>query len=394
MNNSITTPESVSTWTGIVVLSATTFATVIHYGGFFSVNTPMIIALGAGVFAGGRALGAARTGKGKIVAAIIAGLLAGEAYNFITTAEITIDARNKAVEPLRKAQKKHDDAVKRLHDLETSEPTSLRLKLAQKALAAVKDAAEPSSVTAAQAALDAANLAVVEESRDGCKTVCKQKQAIAAAKQKALDDARAMAVVDRRAAVEKADRDVTSALDLLAVDHAKDVEAARAAVEASPEPTSSTPLSDTTGIPAWAIDLGAALLKSLACNGLAAALIAYGARRPDDSGQSDFSFAGSATSEAVRFFRPDSPEGPNNTRNSGPDRPGKPGPSSGLSKSEALDDLLHRLAIGQTIPSDSLLAADWNRPKQTVHDWMKAWRTIGVVPAPTRVGRCKQTTAV
>jgi hypothetical protein len=33
---------------------------------------------------------------------------------------------------------------------------------------------------------------------------------------------------------------------------------------------------------------------------------------------------------------------------------------------------------------------DWNRPKQTVHEW-KGWRRIGIIPPATPAGRCKAT---
>jgi hypothetical protein len=47
-----------------------------------------------------------------------------------------------------------------------------------------------------------------------------------------------------------------------------------------------------------------------------------------------------------------------------------------------------------TIPSQDALASDWNRPKQTVSDWLKEWRRIGIIPPPIRTGRYKATVAV
>ncbi|MBL8884586.1 MAG: hypothetical protein JNL45_16215 [Hyphomicrobium sp.] len=69
------------------------------------------------------------------------------------------------------------------------------------------------------------------------------------------------------------------------------------------------------------------------------------------------------------------------------------GPKSGpgLSRSDALDDIVQRLADGQTIPSQEALADDWGRPKQTVSDWLREWRRIGIVPKAVRAGRCKAT---
>jgi len=85
-----------------------------------------------------------------------------------------------------------------------------------------------------------------------------------------------------------------------------------------------------------------------------------------------------------------SPAGPSGKPRGGPRVVPKSGP--GLSKSEALDDIVRRLADGQTIPSDKALADDWGRPKQTVSDWMREWRRIGVIPKPVKAGRCKVTT--
>jgi hypothetical protein len=107
----------------------------------------------------------------------------------------------------------------------------------------------------------------------------------------------------------------------------------------------------------------------------------------DQVGQSDFP-AVAEPDEVIRLFGPGSDSGPTPKR---PDSPKKPGPSDGLSKSEALDDLMQRLADGRTIESQDALAADWRRPKQTVSDWMREWRRIGVIPAATPTGRRKAT---
>lgn len=59
----------------------------------------------------------------------------------------------------------------------------------------------------------------------------------------------------------------------------------------------------------------------------------------------------------------------------------------------ALPDPMARLADGRTIGSQDELAADWNRPKLTVSDWMQGWRRIGIIPAAMPVGRRKATVA-
>ncbi len=64
-----------------------------------------------------------------------------------------------------------------------------------------------------------------------------------------------------------------------------------------------------------------------------------------------------------------------------------------LTKGDALDDVMHRLADGQTIPSQAALADDWGRPETTVSDWMREWRRLGIIPQAVQAGRCKATPA-
>lgn len=65
-----------------------------------------------------------------------------------------------------------------------------------------------------------------------------------------------------------------------------------------------------------------------------------------------------------------------------------------LTKGDALDDVMRRLADGQTIPSQAALADDWGRPETTVSDWMREWRRLGIIPQAVQAGRCKATPAV
>lgn len=69
----------------------------------------------------------------------------------------------------------------------------------------------------------------------------------------------------------------------------------------------------------------------------------------------------------------------------------KGGPA--LTKGDALDDVMRRLADGQTIPSQAALADDWGRPETTVSDWMREWRRLGVITQAVQAGRCKATPA-
>ncbi|AGK57786.1 hypothetical protein HYPDE_30558 [Hyphomicrobium denitrificans 1NES1] len=89
------------------------------------------------------------------------------------------------------------------------------------------------------------------------------------------------------------------------------------------------------------------------------------------------------------LFRPDDQKPGDGPSKWDPDSPKRP--SDGLSKTQALDDLMQRLADERTIRSQDELTADWNRPKQTVSDWMKEWRRIGIIPPATPAGRRKAT---
>lgn len=89
-----------------------------------------------------------------------------------------------------------------------------------------------------------------------------------------------------------------------------------------------------------------------------------------------------------------------NRRSDGPGKPDKkpdsPKPTRGgpgLTKAQALDDIMQRLSDGRTINSQDELAEAWSRPKQTVSDWMKGWRQIGIIPQPVQSGRCNVTLA-
>lgn len=102
--------------------------------------------------------------------------------------------------------------------------------------------------------------------------------------------------------------------------------------------------------------------------------------------------AGPTVAQVIRL-----PLGPNrrtgpDSGGPAPDRPKRPSPGPiGLSKAQAFDDLMQRLSDGRTIGSQDELAADWQRPKQTVSDWMREWRKMGAVPQAIRAGRCKVT---
>lgn len=345
MSKLLSTAEGLATSTGVAILCATTNANVLQTGGWFTSHALLVAALSAGVFAGARVVG---MGAGKLGLVIVGALLAGEAYNFSATAERIVVERENGAAPLRDAAAKHTAALAKLKQAEGAPVSSVRLEQAKADKQAKDDA-------------------VTKEASDGCKSECHRKQGLA----------------------DKAQEEVVAATTEAEQMHQAAIDEAKAEVEANPLPASATPLADRLDIPAWALDLIMAGLLSVGANGLAGTLVAFGAHRPDVPDRRQTDFSPEEAERAVRFFRPDPPQsGPRN-----PDSPKKPGPSGGLTKAQALDDLMQRLADGRTIGSQDELASDWNRPKQTVSDWMREWRRIGVIPAATPAGRCKATVA-
>jgi len=140
-----------------------------------------------------------------------------------------------------------------------------------------------------------------------------------------------------------------------------------------------------TGIDAWKITLALAVALALSTNGLGAALVGVAAH-DWPAPASDPSPVRTGIELDFQPVRPvivvsDEPA-PNPDNGPGPGR---------TDKQIALSELLAMLGSGRTIPSQETLADQWNRPKQTVSDWMREWRRIGVIPSETRVGRCKAT---
>ncbi len=58
-------------------------------------------------------------------------------------------------------------------------------------------------------------------------------------------------------------------------------------------------------------------------------------------------------------------------------------------REQAEADLVTLLALGQSVPSQESLSVRWNRPKQTVSDWLRTWESDGLIPARRQTGRTK-----
>ncbi|WP_414461790.1 hypothetical protein [Hyphomicrobium sp. DY-1] len=344
---------------GAIILAAATDVAIRKAGGYGSDYARLLLALAFGVFTGAYLIGRAWLMSRVLAVAIAVTLGAGETYNLWQTAERVMNARELGRAPARAALKRHNDAEAGLKAAEAADVRSARL-------------------TQARADKIKADADYQKELREGgrCRTICNGLKADA----------------------DKAEAEVIAALAEAESMKASAIETAKADLAANPLPASGTASSDETGIPVWVLDIISACLLSAGANGLAASLIAFGAHSVGKEslptgtasvGQTDFDPV--YAENVVRFFRPDSGGSGGTDRNPKP-RPVPPGPT-GLSKDQALADMLRRLSEGERIPSQDSLAADWGRPKQTVSDWMREWRRIGVVPAPVRTGRYKATIA-
>jgi hypothetical protein len=203
------------------------------------------IAVAGGLIVGALCVGAAwAVGRRPIALAIALGMVCGELYSLILTGERVVAAREAAQVVIQEAIERREAAARRLQEAE----------------AALTSAGRSQRVERAVASKAGADRAVIEKSAEpGCASNCRTLlQAQVDAAQRDVD----AALTDQRAQQERAGRAV---------------EAARAGLASIRLPPRSSPLAARLGLPAWALDLAAAGLASLAINGLAAALLAFGA---------------------------------------------------------------------------------------------------------------------
>ncbi|NOU05354.1 MAG: hypothetical protein HOO99_04145, partial [Hyphomicrobiaceae bacterium] len=340
---------------------------------------------------------------------LLLGVVTSEAYNLITTAETTMISRAEAIAPILKQAQKRSDALAALANLEKSEPKTARLALAKAALNDARLQSTNPAVEIATKAVETAQGAVDAEAKNiGCKKECWRKQDVADTARADLKAALALAATEQTQRIATAQSEVVAALaDAVAV-HAAAIAAAKAVVEANPAPpVSPTIFADKTGWADWAVDLLVACLRSVALNGAAAGLIAFGSIGLKSLAPSDelsavrTMFEKSLPDETDRptvaevIGRRNGPSGkggPSGRRT--PDRPA-PGPSGGMKnpvKAAVFDDIMQHLADGRTIPSQQWLAdKHHNGKKTTISEWMIEWRKNGVIPAGTINGRCKAT---
>lgn len=406
----MTTPSTFDRYLAIgvggAIIFAATNATIQATGGLFTSHAVLVSSLSAGVFAGSFVIGRAWEFSFGLAIAIILGLAAGEFYNCGQTLERVVNERESAQAETLKRRMAYEEAKADLAKAEAISNASGEIQLALDAKARAEDGRESLAVTIARKAVTDAKKAVADEAKNlGCRSECNRKQGLADKAEAELAAALAADASNRKAAIAAADADVKAAYAAAEAKRADAIKKAKANLEAHPEPASGTALADRTGIAPWVLDLMFAIALSIGANGLAGALIAFGAHstisKPEivqmaknlpfaDAAQTDFDPA--HLENVIRFFRPDG-NGPSGGPKVGPGPMPRPAGPTGLSKEHALADMLERLGNGETIPSQDSLASDWGRSKQTVSDWMREWRRIGIVPAPVRVGKFNMTIA-
>jgi len=233
----------------IALLAAAAHATIVATDGYGSPHSFMVLGVAAGIAVGAIAIGHAISER-RIALAVCIGiaLACGEAFGLLSTGERLVAQREAAQAPARaaeeaiaKAQQRLDAAAAALDRLPTTSP---RLEAAL----AAKAAADSAATTKAAERGCAAN----------CRVLLEQQVTAAAAEVAAARDE----LANQRAAAEA------------------EIAAARLTLAAIPRLASGTPLADRLGVAPWILDLIGATLASLAVNGLAVTLMAFGAHTP------------------------------------------------------------------------------------------------------------------
>jgi hypothetical protein len=244
---------------GAAILFTTAHVSILATGGYGGSHAYIALGVAAGVavasIAAGRAWGEERR-KG-IAIFLVACIATGEVFTLLSTAERLTAAREASQAPLRQA-------VEARQKLET------RVAKAEAAVAALPEAS--ARFQAAMQSKAAADAAVVTKSAErGCAANCRLLlQAQADQNQQEVEAAR-RDMAEHRTRLEQAVTD------------------ARTDLTAFKAPPSASPLADRIGWPAWVLDLVMAALGSIALNGLACALMAFGSHRkaaPERSVQS------------------------------------------------------------------------------------------------------------
>ena len=233
---------------GAALLAATAHATIAAGGDYGSAHSFVTIAIAAGVAVAALVIGAAWSGeRWGLGVWLLAAIIAGEAFGLLMTAERLVAAREAAQVPLQEAAVAYATAASRV---------------AEAAAAVTKAPATSPRLEAALKQKGTADHAATEKSAErGCRENCRQLL---------------------QAQVDAAEHEVSAAraeLVAMATGARGELDAAKAALASLKAPASATPLADRVGVPAWAMDLIAAALGSIAANGLGCGLISFAGHR-------------------------------------------------------------------------------------------------------------------
>lgn len=234
---------------GCLIVAAMAHVAILASGGYASPNAPLQIAVALGLCTGSVCVGAGlRDGRWILAIVFVVALLSGELYAVLTTSEITLASRDAAAAPLVELAAKRKAAIDELTAAEAASPAPVdRTRL---------DAAEAAKTTAETAVRDKA-------ADKGCLANCR------ILLQSAVDNAQ------REVSAARADFDERTKLASQRLESRQT--AAKAAVASLPPARSTAPLADHLHVSEATLDLIVAALRSVAINGLGAALIAFGA---------------------------------------------------------------------------------------------------------------------
>lgn len=245
---------------GLAVVAAATHANVLHAGGYGTTDAWLIITVAA-LLALGMGYAAIVWRDGNKAGAIALGLclLAGEVYWLASNAERELAQRDELAAPMLEAKARYAQAENRVAE-------------AKKALATAGATAQRRLDEAVKASRDAADAAVSEAAKPGCRANC------------------AKLLMDAKDRAEAELRNARSAVDAAIARAEADVDSAEAALAALPTPRTAAPLPEKLGFAPWAWDLFLAGLRSIAVVGgsIAIALALHPrasveARKADDS---------------------------------------------------------------------------------------------------------------
>jgi hypothetical protein len=233
--------------TGAMILAAVTHVNIEAGTAYGTPASFLMLAVAVGVGVSAFVVGHAWDSNRRWLAAgLVLAVAVGEFFNLTATAERLVAGREASQAFLRAGEKRLADARQRVLEAKLAveaTKTSARLKAAQEA-----------KIAADKAIADSA-------AQMGCRRECR-------------------VLLEGAAAV--ANAEVTAAREALKAGAASanaELKAAETALAGIAPPPSATPLADRLGLPPWFLDLFHSALGSIAANGLAFLLIAFGAHR-------------------------------------------------------------------------------------------------------------------